>query len=209
VDVAAQGPNWAEHNVFSNNRDYEYDPIVESASSIPSRRLVTSLSGKTELGSSVPNVIMPQLLIHSIEWARSVNDIGKKMQMLNEIITNTSAPTLTFGSSDNPFELGTDDGRLVLVNTRTWERATKDPETDNYTWPSPVLRHETRWVIVTTSPFDVECANSDAVFGPLEGYYQHKMGRGCFIFAKLKYTAGVITSDSITVANGVLEAPAN
>jgi hypothetical protein len=189
--------------------NFKYDPTVESASSIPSRRLVTSLLGKTELGSRVTNVIMPQFLIHSIEWARSVNDIGKKMQMLNGIITNTSAPTLTFGSSDNPLELGTDDGKLVLVNTRTWERASKDPETDNYTWPSPVLRHETRWVIVTISPFDVDCANSDAVFGPLEGYYQHKMGRGCFIFAKLKYTAGVITSDSITVANGVLEAPAN
>lgn len=232
-DVTTPGPSdyWDWTNMFTNNRYYDVMQAVGIASlassknfkpfnnsdsipSIPSRRLVPSLLGEN-INSSVSNISLPFFQAHSLRWAQTADDIGADMGLLDSVISNGSAPALSFSDritideeEPNLFRIGTDPARLVLVNERKWQAQPKD-DTGKYQWPQSQVHHSANWVIVALT-YNANCSTYFATFGIVNDIYLHDSEESCFIFAKLNYTAGVLScKDCKIVADGVVEAPTN
>ncbi|KAJ9661528.1 hypothetical protein H2198_001908 [Neophaeococcomyces mojaviensis] len=231
--ITTPGPtiHWRWHNEFASNRYYEVQRAVGIASlasrgnfnknatpelgaEIPSRRLVPTLAG-VKVGSKVFNVSLPIFKIHSLQWARSIKDVGYDLELLNSVIANRTAPAFSYSNwlstkegAPNFFNLDTDPGRLVLVNKAQWQEAPQD-EDDDYIWPSSRIASDTKWVIVSTRWNVDDCSDLD-IFGGVKDVYVHYHMRTCCLFAKIKYTAGTFEcKDCSIVADGVIEAPAN
>jgi hypothetical protein len=153
---------------------------------------------------------VPYFEIHSLNWVTSPEEIENDKDLLDQIIADQYAPTLNISQPLNPFNTGTDAGRLVMVNNAPWIPALLNESTSEYIYPPPAIDRGTRWVVVATH-FQTSCTDGPSpVFGPLPGLYQYtSLGPqgGCFIFARINYTAAVITCrDCPVVLDGVVEA---
>lgn len=226
---------WNNHNIYRNNRYYE----VLSASGLaaltspnnfasinpsafvypaPSRRFIPSLVG-TPLNSILKNVTLPYFEIHSLDWITSPSQIeDEEMKHLNVVISEAEVPALAYGEhlrSDsgaafsNPFSLGTDTARLILVNTVAWAPTPFDNDTQRFEYPSPTIDTSQKWVIVA-SQLKKNCSSWSQDFGDISRIYQYyylPRNLGCFHFARINYTAAaMICKNCRIVSNGVVEA---
>ena len=108
----------------------------------------------------------------------------------------------------NPFNLGTDTARLILVNTVTWARAPINNQTGNFVYPSPTIDTSQKWVILA-SQFTGKCSSLSPDFGNISSIYQYTSPKvsGCFHFGRISYTAAAMTcNDCRTISNGAVEA---
>jgi hypothetical protein len=222
LGITTAGPcsQWGSFNYWPNNRFYEVlmgaglASIASPLSFISSesqtyRRKIPSLLG-TPLNSTLANVTIPYFEIHSLDWVTSADEIEDDKDLLDQVISNQYAPTLNISQPLNPFNTGTDAGRLVMVNEAQWTPANVNESTSSYVYPSPVIDHATRWVVVATH-FQTSCTDGPSpVFGPLPDVYQYTPSDpqgGCFVFARVNYTAAVITCKNCPIVlDGVVEA---
>jgi hypothetical protein len=216
---------WANHNEYQNNRFYEvlsasglasiasptsFNKSTGSAYRAPSRRLIPSLLGAA-LNSTLANVTVPYFQIHSLAWITSADQVKNNIGHLEQIISSSEAPALNYSSelSYNPFSFGTDKGRLVLVNDVPWVPAPYDEDTGEWIYPPPTIKTAVQWVIVAMQ-FDQTCASGwSPAFGPTPNLYMYSspIVGGCYIFARMNYTAGVMTcKECRIVLDGVVEA---
>ena len=183
----------------------------------PSRRLIPSLVG-TPLKSILRNVTVPYFEIHSLDWITSVDQItDEEKKQLETVITEPSVAELAYGGHlrwddgrefSNPFSVGTDHARLVLVNTVRWNAAPYDNRIRSFEYPSPIIDTSQKWVIMA-SQFTDPCSSSSPEFGDLSRIYRYTSPKqtGCFHFARLNYTAAaMICRECRIVSNGVVEA---
>lgn len=148
ISVTTASPaalQWNAHNDWLTNRYYEVldaSGLASLASSLsfvsnisngsvyrpPSRRFIPSLVG-TPSNSILGNVTLPYLEIHSLNWITSATQIeDEEMKQLETVITEPDVAALSYGGHlqnddgieySNPFSLGTDTARLILMNTVT------------------------------------------------------------------------------------------
>lgn len=220
-------PQWIGHNMWQNNRFYE----VLSASGLasltsptsftynqstpyhaPSRRFIPSLL-EAPVHSKVKNVTMPYFQIHSLDWITSANQLVDEIEKLQRIIRDSDAPALKYSSLvfNNAFSFGTDAARLVLVNEVPWAPVVQDNVT--YSWPFPPATVQTavKWVIVATQFKDNCTAGWPPAFGPRSDLYTYNdllPHPGCYVFARINYTAGAMVCHGCSVVlNGTVEGP--
>lgn len=188
--ASSASSQWAAHNRWPNNRYYEvlsasghaslaspmsfvWNSSTGSVHRAPSRRFIPSLIG-TPLNSILRNVTLPYFEIQSLDWITSANQIedGEK-EKLEIMISEPNVSAFAYGGhleSDNgtkfsnPFSLGTDTARLILVNTVAWAPAPFYKGTQNFEYPSPIIDTSQKWVIVA-SQFSENCSNSSPDFG--------------------------------------------
>lgn len=228
-------PQWANHNLYLNNRYYEVlsasglssltSPMnfvsTMSTGSIdpaPSRRFIPSLVG-TPVNSTLKNVTLPYFAIHSLDWITSRDQIeDEEMRQLELVVSESDIPAFAYGGhlhSDsgtafsNPLYLGTDSARLILVNTVAWAPAPFNNDTGFYEYPSPSIDTSQKWVVVV-SRYRGNCTTSSRDFGDLSGIYAYtypSRDLGCYHFARINYTAAaMICHDCRIVSNSVVEA---
>ena len=220
--ITTAGPcsQWDSFNFWPNNRFYEVlmgaglasiaSPTSFNTSGSPVfRRKIPSLLG-TPVQSSLSNVTIPYFQIHSLDWVTSAEEIAGDRDLLDQIIQNQYAPTLNISQPLNPFNMGTDAGRLVMVNEAPWIAAPTNESTSSNVYPSAVIDHATRWVVVATH-FHSDCTDGPSpVFGPLPDLYQYTFSGptgGCFVFGRINYTAAVVNCTNCPVVlDGVVEA---
>lgn len=232
--ASSVAPQWTAHNDWLNNRYYEAlsasglaslaspESFVSNTSTrsvyrAPSRRFIPSIIG-TPINSTLGNVTLPYFEIHSLDWITSANELeDEEKKQLESVVSEHDITAFTYGghlqSDDrsefsNPFSLGTDTARLILVNDVTWARAPFNNRTQNYEYPSPTIDTSQKWVVVA-SQFAQNCSSSSPDFGDISKIYQYSSPKasGCFHFARINYTAAaMICKECRIVSNGVVEA---
>ena len=235
--ASSVAPQWNAHNDWLNNRYYEVlsasglaslaSPMNFVANSstgsgyrAPSRRFIPSLVGEA-VNSTLRNVTLPYFEIHSLDWITSADQINdEEMKHLKTVISEPNVAAFAYGGHlqaddgtkfTNPFSLGTDTARLILVNTDIWTRAPRNNQTQNYEYPLPTVDTSQKWVIIA-SQFGANCSTSSADFGDISRIYQYSSpspisGAGCFHFARINYTAAaMICKDCRIVSHGAVEA---
>lgn len=105
-------------------------------------------------------------------------------------------------------KVGTDSGRLTIVNTKPWTPAQKN-EDGRYEYPLSTIQRGTKFLAIAITREGCS-KGADLSLGnvPKAWMYEDKTTGGeCFMFARFNYSAGVIScKDCRIVSDGVVEA---
>ena len=217
ITTAGQGERWRQYNMYANNRFYEVlgafglSSIATTKSYSPNstsifRRRIPSISG-TAINSTLAKATIPYFDIESLDWVMSVDQLGDDTALLQAVIGDPHYPALNISNSRNPFNHGTDSGRLTLVNEVPWVPAPYlNDSVDTFVYPNATLQHASKWVIVATH-FRESCASGPTYFGESSEFYHYDGAGGCFLFARINYTAGVLTCTNCPIVlDSIVEA---
>jgi hypothetical protein len=230
VTQPGNNDGYMSHNSYANSRVYEvFGALGLSAIAAPEifkqankpiyRRKVPSLQGYP-INSTVESVTVPYFNVEGpLQWIMSEEDAGNDMDILKAVTGDSTYPALNFSRAWNPFFLGTDVGRLTIVNTKAWTSA---PETNgHYEYPPATIQRDSKLLAVAIR-FDNSCSRApDPPLGviPQAFMYETNSGNGidstetklsCFMFARFTYSAGAIACNDCRISSdGVVEAAAS
>jgi hypothetical protein len=217
ITTAGQGKRWNQYNMYANNRFYEVlgafglSAIATTKSYSPNstsifRRRIPSISG-TAINSTLAKATIPYFDIESLDWVMSVDQLGDDTALLQAVIGDPNYPALNISNSRNPFNHGTDSGRLTLVNEVPWVPAPYlNDSVHTFVYPNATLQRASKWVIVATH-FRESCASGPTYFGESSEFYHYDGAGGCFLFARINYTAGVLTCTNCPIVlDSIVEA---
>jgi len=155
ITTAGQGERWNEYNIYANNRFYDVlgafglssiaatGSYSQNSTSI-FRRRIPSISG-IAVNSTLANVTIPYFNIESLDWVMSVDQLGNDTALLQAVIGDPNYPALNISKAWNPFNYGTDSGRLTLVNEVPWEPAPYDYSVSTFAYPNASLQRASQW----------------------------------------------------------------
>ena len=223
IRIPQPGPsnNWNENNLYPNNRLYEVYNAVGLASTATSLDFNLSVPVVYKRyfpwfpvmppNSNVANVTVPIFRINNFHPIRDESEMFEDFSLVDSVITNTNNSNQNF-SANNLFSLGSDAGRLAIVQTKPWQAAEtvgvthdifpgQDYTEATFEYPVAAVVTERKLVMMAMLFHDNCTSQWSTKFGSFQDIYtyesvangNHQADRGCYGFFDVNYTAGVAT----------------